>query len=204
LFTQRYAGVNSATGRAMWYDSLGNLTYQVASRDRVIIGPTRLPKYQGGLTNTFSYKGFSVSAFLNYEYGRLATDGQANFLSENLARINNLKYIYDNRWTTPGQITSTPRENTVTESKSSGTQSGSRTWFKADYIRLKSVTLSYDLSPSNDLIKKAKISSARFYVQGSNLATYSDTQGYDVEFVGTATGIIPQARIVTAGLQIGF
>ena len=204
LFTQKYAGVNAATGRPMWLDSLGNFTYQVAIRDRRIIGPTRLPKYQGGITNTFSYKGFSASVFFNYEYGRLATDGQANFLSESLARINNLQYIYNERWITPGQITSVPRENTVVESKSSGAQVGDRTWFKADYIRLKTLTLAYDVPASNEIIKRARISSARFYVQGTNLWTYSDTKGYDVEFVGTATGIIPQSRIVTTGIQIGF
>ena len=204
LFTQKYAGVNAATGRPMWYDTLGNLTYQVASKDRRLIGPTRLPKYQGGLTNTFSYKGFSASAFFNYEYGRLASDGQANFLSESLARINNLHYIFEDRWTKPGQITSVPRENTVTESKSSGGQSGDRTWFKADYIRLKTVTLSYDLPSNSPIIERSKLTSARFYVQGTNLYTYSKTRGYDVEFVGTATGIIPQSRIVTAGFQVGF
>ncbi len=204
LYTQEYAGVNAATGRPMWYDSLGNITYQVQARDRRIIGQTNLPKYSGGFTNTFSWKGFSISAFFNYEYGRIAQDGQVNFLSESLARINNLQYIHDGRWTAPGQITSIPRMNAVTETKSSGGQSGSRTWFKADYIRLKTFTLAYDLPVSNSLIKSAKISNARFYVQGTNLWTYSDTQGYDIEFVGTATGIIPQSRVATVGLQISF
>lgn len=205
LFTQKYAGVNPATGRPMWYDSLGNLTYQVAARDRVLIGPTRLPKFSGGLTNRFSYKGFSVEAFFNFEYGRYATDGQVNFLSENLARINSIQYFYDNRWTTPGQITDVPRENANgAETKGSGAQSGNRTWFKADFIRLKTLTIAYDI-PTGDLAgKKIGISSARLYVQGTNLYTYSDSYGYDVEFVNTATGIVPQSRIITVGLQVGF
>ncbi|MEJ7626746.1 MAG: SusC/RagA family TonB-linked outer membrane protein [Ferruginibacter sp.] len=204
LFTQKYAGVNPATGRPMWIDSLGNNTYQTALRDRVIIGQTRLPDYQGGLTNRFSFKGFSLDVFFNYEYGRLATDGQANFLSENLARINTLQYFYDNRWTTPGQITDVPRPNALgAETKGSGAQSGDRTWFKADFIRLKTLTLTYDF-PLSSLQTKLGITNARFYIQGTNLYTYSDSYGYDVEFVGTATGIIPQSKIVTTGIQIGF
>jgi TonB-dependent starch-binding outer membrane protein SusC len=203
LFTQRYAGVNPATGRPMWYDTLGNLTYQVTARDRVVLGPTRLPDFQGGITNTFSWKGITLSAFFNYEYGRWANDGQVNFLFENLARINELQYVFDNRWTTPGQLTSIPRMNTNgAEAKGSAAQSGDRQWFKADYIRLKNVTLSYDL-PSQ-LSKRLNLSSARFYAQGTNLWTYSDSFGYDVEFVGTATGIVPQSRIITVGLQVGF
>jgi TonB-dependent starch-binding outer membrane protein SusC len=203
LFTQRYAGVNPATGRPMWLDTFGNLTYQVAARDRVVQGPTRLPIYTFGFTNNISYKGFTLTAFFQGEYGRYSTDGQVNFLTENLARINELQYIYDNRWTTPGQLTYVPRMNANgAETKGSGAQSGNRMWFKADYIRLKNVMLSYDFS--SKILSKLKISNARFYVQGTNLFTYSDWYGYDVEFVGTATGIIPQSKNVTMGIQIGF
>jgi TonB-dependent starch-binding outer membrane protein SusC len=203
LFTQRFAGVNPATGRPMWLDTLGNLTYQVAARDRVVLGPTLLAPYNGGLRNTFSFKGFSLDVFFNYEYGRWTTDGQINFVSENIARINELKYIYDNRWTTPGQITAVPRFNVNgAESKGSGAQSGNRMWFKADYIRLKNVTLSYDVPSS--VLSKIKLANARFYVQGTNLYTYSDWYSYDIEFVGAATGIVPQTKNITVGLQIGF
>jgi len=189
----------------MWYDTLGNLTYQTALRDRAVIGATRLPEFQGGLTNRFSYKGFSLEVFFNYEYGRIAQDGQVVFLSENLARINTLQYFYDNRWTTPGQITDVPRANANgAETKGSAAQSGDRTWFKADFIRLKTLTLAYDMGASVFGANKLGITNARVYVQGTNLYTYSDTYGYDVEFVGTATGIIPQARIITAGVQVSF
>jgi TonB-dependent starch-binding outer membrane protein SusC len=190
LFTQKYAGVNPATGRAMWYDTLGNLTYSVLAKDRVVIGPTLLAPYYGGLSNTFSYKGFSISALFNYEYGRYAQDGQVNFLRESSGRINFLTDIYDNRWTSPGQLTSVPRMNLVTEAKSTGSAGGSRTWFKADYIRLRNVELAYNLNPAT--AAKLKINNARFYVQGTNLWTYSDWFSYDIEFVTTATGIIPQ------------
>lgn len=203
LFTQQFAGVNPATGRPMWYDSLGNLTYQVLAKDRKIIGPQNTPLYQGGLRNSLTFKNFTFDFFFQYEFGRYTSDGQANFLIENIARINVLKQAYDNRWTTPGQITFFPRYNTAgTEAKGSGAQSGTRTFFKADYIRLKNVAVYYDLSPS--LVKKAGLSSFRFYVQGTNLWTASDWFSYDIEFVGTATGIVPQTKNYTVGVQVGF
>lgn len=203
LFTQQFAGVNPATGRPMWYDSLGNLTYQVLAKDRKIIGPQNTPLYQGGLRNSLTFKNFTFDFFFQYEYGRYASDGQANFLIENIARINVLKEAYDNRWTTPGQITFFPRYLlTSAESKGSGAQSGTRTFFKADYVRLKNVAVYYDLSPS--LVKKAGLSSFRFYVQGTNLWTASDWFSYDIEFVGTATGIVPQTKNYTVGVQVGF
>ena len=202
LFTQRYAGVNPATGRAMWLDSLGNRTYLVQNSDRVVLGPTQLAPYYGGLNNTFSFKGFSLDATFNYEYGRYAQDGQINFLREASGRINFLRDIYINRWTQPGQLTSVPRQNLLTESKGSGAASGNRTWFKADYIRLRNLTLAYNL-PS-ELTSRMHLNNARFYVQGSNLWTYSDWFSYDIEFVSTATGIIPQTRNFTVGVQLGF
>ena len=203
LFTQQMAGVNPATGRTMWYDTLGNLTYQVLAKDRRIIGPQNTPKFYGGLTNRLTFRNFTFEWFFQYEYGRYANDGQVNFLSENIARFSVLEDVYAQRWTTPGQITFFPRYNVNgTESKSSGSQSGTRNFFKADYIRLKNVAMYYDLSPS--LVKKAGLSSLRFYIQGTNLWTKSDWFSYDIEFVGTATGIIPQSKNYTVGIQVGF
>jgi len=105
--------------------------------------------------------------------------------------------------TTPGQITYFPRYLlTSAEVKGSGAQSGTRTFFKADYVRLKNVAVYYDLTQS--LVKKAGLNSVRFYVQGTNLWTASDWFSYDIEFVGTATGIVPQTKNYTVGVQLGF
>jgi len=202
LFTQQYAGVNPATGRPMFFDTLGNITYQVQARDRVYIGDNQ-PDYIGGWNNVFSIGGFSLEGFFQYEYGRMTSDGQVNFLSENLARFNTLQYIFDNRFTTPGQITSVPRQNVNgSESKGSGALTGSRTFFKANYVRLKNVTLSYDLPAS--VYNRLRLNNARFYVSGTNLYTFSDVRSYDVESFGSATGIIPQSKLYTAGILIGF
>lgn len=200
--TAPYAGVSPATGRPMWYDSLGNLTYQIVSpKDLRIIGD-ELPEFTGGLNNTFSYKGLTLDVFFMYEYGRLVNDGQINFLSEASGRINWLQDIYDKRWTTPGQVTSVPRMNLAAEQKSSGVQAGSRMWYNGDFIRLKNILLSYDLP--NNLTRRLKITNARFYVQATNLATFSDLASYDPEFLGAGTGQIPQSRNFTVGLQLGL
>ncbi|HYE54580.1 MAG TPA: SusC/RagA family TonB-linked outer membrane protein, partial [Chitinophagaceae bacterium] len=202
VFTQQYAGVNPATGRPMWYDTLGNITYQPQARDRVYIGDAQ-PEYSGGLNNTLSFKGFTLDVFFQYEYGRLAQDQQVNFLIENISRLNAVQDVYAKRWTTPGQLTSFPRQNSNNaESKGSSALAGSRTWFKADYIRLKNVTLSYDIPTS--ISGRLRLSNARLYVQATNIWTLSDWYGYDVEFLGTGLGIIPQSKNVTVGLQLGF
>jgi TonB-dependent starch-binding outer membrane protein SusC len=202
IFTQQYAGVNPANGRPMWYDSLGNITYQVLARDRVYIGDQQ-PEYSGGFNNTISYKGFTFDMFFQYEYGRLQQDQQVNFLIENISRLNAVQDVYAKRWTTPGQQTSFPRQNSGgTESKGSGALTGSRTWFKGDYIRLKNVTISYDVPTS--IAGRLRLNTARLYVQATNIWTLSDWYGYDVEFLGSGLGIVPQSKNVTVGLQLGF
>ena len=75
-------------------------------------------------------------------------------------------------------------------------------WFKADYIRLKNVMLSYEIPAS--VISKLKLTSARLYAQGTNLMTISDWFSYDIEFSGSSTGIIPQSKNLTFGIQLGF
>jgi TonB-dependent starch-binding outer membrane protein SusC len=197
-----YAGVNPATGRPMWYDSLGNITYQIQTpKDNRIIGD-QLPEFTGGLNNSFTYKGFSLDVFFSYEYGRLANDGQINFLSEASGRINFLQNIYENRWTTPGQITSVPRMNLAAEQKSSGVLAGDRTWFKGDFVRLRNVSLGYDLPTS--VISRVRMASAKFYIQGTNLYTWTAAPSYDPEFLGAGTGQIPNSKNIIVGLQIGF
>ncbi len=204
IVTQVYAGVNPATGRPMWVDTFGNITYAPQVRDRRYIGDGEADQW-GGITNTISFKGFTIDALFTYQYGVLATDGQVNFLIENANRtFNTLQVAYDNAWEKPGDITSYPRFfNGGAEPGGNNHAIGSsRLWKKADFIRLRDVRLSYDFSQG--LLRKLKLTNLRLYVQGQNLFTYSDWLGYDPEFVGTSTGIIPQTKNFNAGIQIGF
>lgn len=204
IFTIPYGGVNPATGRPMWIDTFGNITYQPQARDRRYIGD-REPDYWGGLTNTISWKGFTLDVLFTYEYGRMATDGQVNFMIENGNRtFNTLRFAYENRWTKPGQITSYPRpfDGGAEQAGSNHAIGSSRLWQRADFIRLRDIRLSYNVS--QDVLRKLKLNTLSFYVQGQNLFTYSDYWGYDPEFVGASTGIIPQTKNYNAGITIGF
>ncbi|MFD2965777.1 SusC/RagA family TonB-linked outer membrane protein [Sphingobacterium bambusae] len=204
IYSYRYAGVNPATGRNFYYDTNGDVTYAPTADDRYYIGSS-LPKYTGGLSNTLSYKGLSLDFLLQYQYGRYQLDGQESFLSENGRRaFNTLQDIYDRRWTTPGQITDVPRayNGGIEPQGVAATSASSYLYKKTDYIRLKHVELSYSLPKS--LVDRAKFQSIRFYVQGTNLWTLSDWTGYDPEFFSASTGIIPQSKNITFGVQLGL
>jgi hypothetical protein len=203
FFTSEWAGVNPATGRSMWYDANGNITYNPVAADRKVIGNI-YPTHYGGWTNNFSYKGLTLDVFFQYEYGRIRQDIQFQQMMRNGGTTGNfILYGYETRWQNPGDVVPTPRPvNNMTDYNSVSWATGSRYLFKADYIRLKTVSLSYDLPMK--IVRKISMESVRFYVQGTNLWTYTKWMGYDPEFTGDNTGIIPVAKNVMAGVQVRF
>jgi TonB-linked SusC/RagA family outer membrane protein len=203
FFTSEWAGVNPATGMGMWYDINGNITYNPTAADRKMIGSI-FPKTFGGWNNSFSYKGISLEAFFQYEYGRTRQDGQyQQMMRMGGATVNQLQSGYNERWQKPGDVAVAPRPfNGLADFNSVGWGTGTRYLFKTDYIRLKQVTLSYDFPKAT--LKRFKLEGARFYVQGLNLWTYTEWNGYDPEFTGDNFGIIPQSKNMTVGLQLRF
>ncbi|MDW8209820.1 MAG: TonB-dependent receptor [Cytophagales bacterium] len=207
IFTAQYAGVNPATGRPMWYDRNGNITYLPQNPADFRVLGSGLANLFGGFTNTFSYKGLELTIFFQYEFGRKAFNNQNSFLMENGGRLfNSLLDVFERRWTTPGQITDVPRPiNGNAEVRGASHLSGSRTLEDASYIRLKQLTLAYNL-PQN-LTQKVKINRARLYAQAINLITWTKWTGYDPEFLNLGAGnngVVPQSRNYTFGVEIGF
>lgn len=205
-FTQQYAGVNPATGRPMWLDINGNITYLPLAADRRYLG-SNLATTFGGMNNNFSFKGFELTTFFVYEYGGLTTDGQYSFLRENGTRLtlNALREVNERSWKTPGQITDIPRNlttNAGNETRGASRNSGSASLLKTDFIRLSQLTFAYSFQPS--VISRIGLTRARIYLQGVNLWTYADYPGYDPEFTGAGTGQIPLTKSYTLGVQIGF
>ncbi len=207
-----YAGVNPANGRPMWYDPSGNLTYLVRTADQRPLGHSGISKQFGGFTNTFTFKGFELSGLLQYDLGRTIQNSQEFRLADNAGALrNSLTYYFDNRWTTPGQITSVPRpanNRTELSGRISSYQSGPRFFQDASYLRLKQVTLSYAVPPA--VISRVKLSSVKVYAQAINAFTWTKWTGFDPEFAIEVDasrdnqGIIPQSRSYTFGVQIGL
>ena len=71
MFLVRWAGVDPADGSPMWYDKEGNITKQYSADNRVA-GDNSHSDVTGGMTNTLSYKGFSLRFLLNYQFGGYA------------------------------------------------------------------------------------------------------------------------------------
>lgn len=199
-----YAGVNPADGRAMFYDTLGNITYTPQARDAKFAG-SPLPKGFGGLTNTISYKGLSLEVFFQSQWGNKNLNNTAFFHEASGGTGWNQATSQLNRWQSPGDITAVPK---AYEGGEPGVNHQRASIFTtkymedASYIRLKTVTLSYGLPPS--LLDRINVRSLNLFVTGVNLATWTSYSGFDPEILATDIGRYPQSKQVTGGITVGF
>lgn len=207
-----YAGVNPANGKAMIYDTLGNLSYQGRQRDANVRG-TPIPKWFGGISNTFSYKGISLEVFFQYSGGNQAFNGDLYNLYSSGSTANNQLTSQLARWQQPGDVTNVPRsyQGGVIDGFDQQFSTFGTTQFMSDasYIRLKQVTLSYSIPQK--LISRLKLNKCNVFFQGLNLWTYTRFTGIDPEVVvnNAATGVstfgaYPVGKQFSAGITIGL
>jgi hypothetical protein len=95
-----------------------------------------------------------------------------------------------------------------------GAQSSSRYIYDASYLRLKTLTLAYNLP--TQLISKLSLTSLRLYVTGQNLLTMTDYKGWDPEvntdYKASTSNVnlggdfygAPQPKNITVGVKVGF
>ena len=210
FYTYEWAGVNPDNGKPQWYaDDPNNpggtiIVNAIATARRSLQG-SALPKVTGGITNTFEYKGFDLSALFNFSLGGKILDSDYISLMHGFSNVGAaLSTDILNRWTTPGQITDVPA---LKFGNSDYGSASTRHLFSGDYLRLRNVTLGYTLPQSVIAKTKNVVKSMRFYVQGDNFWTISKLkQGADPET--SIDGVTSQSsatfKTFTFGLNVGF
>lgn len=199
-----FAGVNPANGASMYRDANGNLTYDPTDvEDQRLVGNTNAD-YYGGLTNEFSFKGLTATVFFQYDYGRTTFNNDAYFLESNTFWFLRRSDEALDYWKEPGDVTDTPRPTGFLDSFGPFPANGFATtrWLEdASYIRLKRVRVGYSM-PSSLLSQIPEVDNVNIYVQGRNLATWTEFTGFDPEVIGTSLGEFPQGRTFSAGIDI--
>jgi TonB-dependent starch-binding outer membrane protein SusC len=208
FYVRNWAGVDPANGDPLWYtdDTKGTKTNNWNTALRSVTAGSASPKYFGGFTNTFSFKGFSLEAQLNYQFGNMVQDTWGGFYnsSGNGGAFNKVKRQYDERWTTPGQDAKMPRY--VYNGNKLAQNFSTFYLAKGDFVRLRNLQIGYTLPKS--VVSKARLVSANFYVRGTNLFTWVKDENlpFDPEQgVASQTNLnvfIP--KTVTVGLNLGF
>lgn len=199
FYNYRCLGVDPTTGDLV-YDDI-NHDGVINSDDWTKIGDPN-PDFTYGITNTFSWKYFDLSVFLQGVSGNDIFNGSFLYLESGSGEDNQTKEMI-NRWKAPGDITDQPRVGDMYKS--------SRFIENGSYMRIKNITFGYNFP--KEMMKKLRMKSARVYMTGENLFTFTTYEGMDPEVnyygndnvvLGTDFFTYPQSRVVMIGLNLGF
>jgi TonB-linked SusC/RagA family outer membrane protein len=180
----------------------------IDEKDRVILG-SALPDFTWGFNNNVSFKNFTLSFFLQGSHG----NEMANLNSSSLEDLRGLSNVLAdaglNRWTPTNPSNRYPRA-LANRTVDVGTFSSTAVE-DASYVRLKNITLGYNLPAS--LLAKPGLRNVRVYISATNLVTITDYNGFDPEGSswGTTTslpgidqGRYPLNKTYLIGLNIGL
>jgi TonB-linked SusC/RagA family outer membrane protein len=218
FYGYEWAGVNPENGQNVWYKNGGTgegsdpdalsfngreATYNYSRAAQVILGDAN-PDVYGGINTDVAYKGFSLSLNFNYKIGGKLYDGAFKDVADDgyyFERIRAQEY-YDNMWTAENKNGTLPKIRGV--DLTDAMQFSSRQMYDASFLRLKNVTLGYNLP--KQLLNKIGVNNTRVYFNGSNLLTFSKYKIADPEVnqYGTRGWETPFGKTYTFGIEFSF
>ncbi|RZM21148.1 MAG: TonB-dependent receptor, partial [Pedobacter sp.] len=212
-YLREYAGVDPEDGSPMWYrDELGTdglptgskiTTKSYTSATRYDGLGSALPKFTGGLNNTFKFQSIDLSIFTYFSLGGKIYDGLYALSMHNGASVGQqLAADTEQAWQKPGDITGIPRFSV--NNTDLGNEQSSRFLYDGSYLRVKNIALGYTLSKR--LLQPLKLSNVRLYLMTENVLTFAKHKGMDPESAinGLSDNEIPNIKTVSLGLNVGF
>ncbi len=208
FYGPKFAGADVANGDALFYKQDGTTTNVYEDAGNFVVGDPN-PDLIAGFGNTLSYKNIDLSFLFQGVFGNQIQNGAGGFMSSSFAWFDNQTSDQLNRWQKPGDVTQVPQ---LRLGYDNGVSASSRYVEDGHYIRLKNVTIGYNFPAT--LLKRVKLTSARFYITGVNLLTFTKYKGWDPEVntdyrssninQGSDFYSAPQIRNISIGLNIGF
>jgi iron complex outermembrane receptor protein len=186
-----------ADGFSIYTDATGNNT-GLGTASRKILDKTPLPKINLGFSSSFNYKKFDAAVSFYGAFGHYIYNNTANALF--------FKGAFPVR-NVPSEVATSPQVAGDPNSPSTKyLESG-------DFLRMGNLTFGYTFS--GGVLDKAKISSARFFVNGQNLLLFTNYTGFDPEvdtakpFNGVPSAGVdylayPRAKTISMGLNLNF
>ena len=188
-------------GDVKFQDKDGNK--EINERDMDVIGDPN-PDIYGNIFTSLSWKRLRLDVNFNYSLGndaynyqRAQLEGGNRFMNQTVAMVN--------RWSYEGQVTDMPKAEW---NDPMGNARFSDRWIEdASYLRLKSITLSYELPINNTFLH-----GLTFWGQANNVFTVSKYLGLDPEFSmsnsvleqGIDRGLLANSRNFMIGIKINL
>lgn len=145
------------------FDSEGNSIYPNGDFQEFADGKSPLPTLTGGLTNNFRFGNFDASIFFNGVFGNYIYSNTANAFFTKGSFVNGRNVTKDVIATTEGALNAPDASTRFLE--------------KGDFVRLQNLSIGYKVPVSNNKY----VSSARIFISGQNLLTFTGYSGQDPE-----------------------
>lgn len=174
---------------------------RIDEADMGVIGNPN-PDLFGSIFSTFNYKNWNFNVFFTYSLGNDIYNHTRAQL-ESMSGFNNQTMAVLNRWKSDGDVTTMPR---ATFGDPMGNARFSDRWIEdGSYLRLKSLTLSYDLKLRSTIIR-----ACTFFASADNLFVITAYKGLDPEFAlgtsplykGIDATFVPHARTISLGVKL--
>lgn len=191
-FIVRFSHIDDATGAPVYLTRSGEETFNYSVVENRVAAGNGMPDFTGGLTNTFKYKGFDLSALLVFSKGGLIYDDAAKRHMGVVTSDWNMRADIFDRWQQPGDEAMYPRLTQDMQNwggNSNFWQNNHTLWLEdASYMRLRTVTFGY----TKNNLKNGPFKSFRVFFTGTNLMTWTNYSGWDPEIARDRTN--PQQR----------
>ncbi|UBM58386.1 TonB-dependent receptor [Marinilongibacter aquaticus] len=208
-YMRKWAGVDPATGNPTWEIRDKETDEVTISQDyntanKQILGNST-PKFFGGFSSSMSYKNFSLRANFTYVKGNMIyNQSRELYDADGAYPTYNQQVLADgwSRWEKPGDIATHPKAYYGGNNNSN--KVSSRYLEDGSYLRLRNVTLAYNLPSS--VAEKLRMSNLGIYISGDNLLTFTKFSGMDPEVgdSGTYNTLYPLTRRMVLGLNLTF
>lgn len=173
-----------------------------ATYDRMIVGTTQ-PKWEGGMTNRFSYSGFELTVFAFARVGNTisSTLQGGAFVNTFQGTYNNLNIHYwtptnhENYWPRPNaNYTNTPNQSVLR-------------YYDGTFLKIKTISLGYNLPAT--VVNKLHARNIKIYATAENpcilFSPYiKKYDGLDPETVSTLDIDTPPNRTFVLGVNVSF
>ncbi|MFK2664090.1 TonB-dependent receptor [Bacteroides fragilis] len=210
-YLREWAGVDPANGSPLWYTTDENgkrtTTDSYNKADRVYCG-SAAPKFTGGWMNSFSYKGFTLTANFDFVYGNLLYNQSRELLDSDgaYADYNSMKLKSGwKRWEKEGDIATHPKA--INGGNKNSNKSSSRYLEKGNYFSLRNLSLGYSIPEK--LCGKLGLQRGNVSCSADNLFTLTPFSGVSPQLSDSSTDgyagtIYPLSRRIVFGLNVSF
>ncbi|NJN24789.1 MAG: TonB-dependent receptor [Cyclobacteriaceae bacterium] len=173
--------------------------------DKVVIGNAN-PDFFGGITNSMSYKNLEFSFFFQGTFGNDIMNVNKAFIESSKPNSNLLVSALD-AWTP----TNTDAEVRMLSFKNVDVDANTRYVEDGSYLRLKNVTLAYNLP--GEITSRLGLTNVQLSLSGQNLLTFTKYSGMDPEVDAFRNNSLsfghdvfgyPQSRIISGGFSVTF